>query len=242
MENVQIAKIQTEEVISKEIWKIEEFWWTKRDIGHKYGKICWLTILKSINTSLFLEVLLVVIVFQKRHHVFSWEQGCKKNQKRAEKRAKERALKLKEDGVIDRLKNESKDSHTGNMKLLDPVEELKAKLQEAKDKQDHTQAARLRKELWIMQDKMAGFAPPEEEVERSDFETNTDSSSTFTNNQETSRESEKRLRGLRKKLVQIEKLKMKREEGEIMEDLQIAKIQMEEMILKEIGEIVELLG
>ena len=37
--------------------------------------------------------------------------------------------------MIDRLKNESKDSHTGNMKLLDPVEELKAKLQEAKDKQ-----------------------------------------------------------------------------------------------------------
>ncbi|XP_046859945.1 LOW QUALITY PROTEIN: uncharacterized protein LOC124453218 [Xenia sp. Carnegie-2017] len=169
-------------------------------------------------------------------------KAAKKNQKRAEKRAKERALKLKEDGVIDRLKNESKDSHTGNMKLLDPVEELKAKLQEAKDKQDHTQAARLRRNYGLCKIKWQDLLH-QKRKSRSDFETNTDSSSTFTNNQETSREkSEKRLRGLRKKLVQIEKLKMKREEGEIMEDLQIAKIQMEEMILKEIGEIVELLG
>ncbi|XP_046860213.1 uncharacterized protein LOC124453438 [Xenia sp. Carnegie-2017] len=135
--------------------------------------------------------------------------------------AKERAQKLKEDGVIDRLNNESKDSHTENTKSLDPVEELKAKLQEAKDKQDHLLAARLRKELWIMQDKITGFAPAEEKLERSAFESNTDSCSTFTNSKLTSRkQAEKRFRRLKKKLVQIEKLKMKREEGEIMEDLQ----------------------
>ena len=58
-------------------------------------------------------------------------KAAKKNQKRAEKRAKERAQKLKEDGVIDRLIHENKEVE--NVKVQDPVERLKAQLQEAKD-------------------------------------------------------------------------------------------------------------
>ena len=58
-------------------------------------------------------------------------KAAKKNQKRAEKWAKERAQKLKEDGVIDRLIHENKEVE--NVKVQDPVERLKAQLQEAKD-------------------------------------------------------------------------------------------------------------
>ena len=85
-------------------------------------------------------------------------KAAKKNQKRAEKRAKERAQKLKEDGVIDRLIHET-DNPEEKVKVQGPVEKLKEQLQKAKDNKDHKLAAKLRKDLWIMQDQMAGCVP-----------------------------------------------------------------------------------
>ena len=163
-------------------------------------------------------------------------KAAKKNQKRAEKRAKERAQKLKEDGVIDRLIHET-DNPEEKVKVQDPVEKLKEQLQEAKDNKDHKLAAKLRKDLWIMQDHMAGCVPPGESAVHLQTVANEDTTST--DRQSPEEQTEKRLRGLKKKLQQIEKLKSKQDEGEVLEDSQITKIQSEEAILKEIEELQE---
>ncbi|CAB4010697.1 Hypothetical predicted protein [Paramuricea clavata] len=78
---------------------------------------------------------------------------------------------------------------------------------------------------------------PGENTEHSQAAANEDSGSIDCQN--TQEHAEKKLRGLKKKIQQIEKLKSKQDEGEVLEDLQIAKIQSEEAILKEIDELQE---
>ncbi|XP_028402865.1 caldesmon-like [Dendronephthya gigantea] len=162
-------------------------------------------------------------------------KASKKNQKRAEKRARERAQKLKEDGVIDRLIQENDGPVDEIKEKQDPVGKLKAQLQDAKDNKDHKLAAKLRKDLWMMQDQMAGCIPPGEIAEHEEEPTPAIAEDENT----PEKQSEKKLRGLKKKLQQIEKLKSKQDEGEVLEDLQIAKIQSEEVVLKEIDELQE---
>ena len=88
-----------------------------------------------------------------------------------------------------------------------------------------------------MQDHMAGCVPPGEGAVHLQTVANEDTTST--DSQSPEEQTEKRLRGLKKKLQQIEKLKSKQDEGELLEDSQITKIQSEEAILKEIEELQE---
>ena len=88
-----------------------------------------------------------------------------------------------------------------------------------------------------MQDQMAGCVPPGVSTVHLQSVANEDTASTNTQNPQ--EQTEKRLRGLKKKLQQIEKLKSKQDEGEVLEDSQITKIQSEEAISKEIEELQE---
>ena len=65
------------------------------------------------------------------------------------------------------------------------------------------------------------FSRPGEAAEHSQTEASEDPVSTVADSQSPQEQTEKRIRGLKKKLQQIEKLKSKQDEGEVLEDLQV---------------------
>ncbi|XP_078693649.1 uncharacterized protein LOC144923178 [Branchiostoma floridae x Branchiostoma belcheri] len=126
----------------------------------------------------------------------------------------------------------------------DPLETLKEKLAEAKAKQDHPLASKLRQQIWLLQDDAAGVRPEldpqilasletnlpkkvEEKVEVEEKPVSSSASSTV----------DKQLKTLRKKLQQIEKLKQRKAGGEKLEANQMAKVEKEQEVRDEIEEI-----
>ncbi|XP_066267675.1 eukaryotic translation initiation factor 2A-like [Branchiostoma lanceolatum] len=124
----------------------------------------------------------------------------------------------------------------------DPLEDLKVKLAEAKAKQDHPLASKLRQQIWLLQDDAAGVKPELDPQILSSLETN------LPKNAEKKAEVEekpvtsdatidKQLKSLRKKLQQIEKLKQRKAGGEKLESNQMAKVEKEQEVRDEIEEI-----
>ncbi|KAK3728151.1 hypothetical protein QZH41_019462 [Actinostola sp. cb2023] len=156
-------------------------------------------------------------------------KSSKKNKRRAQKRFDARVEKLKQDGVVDHI-----------LEQQDPVTALKHKLQEAKNNKDHKLAAELRHELWIVQDKAAGYSVPETENEcqnvvmpqRSEAKPspsvlqnevlNPTLPSPTDEMSSTCTPIDKRLRNLKKKLQQIHNLKERKDKGESLEESQVS--------------------
>eukprot|EP00794_Sanderia_malayensis_P017350 gene17350-19083_t len=167
--------------------------------------------------------------------------GLTKEQKKRQKRAAKSLLK--------RLENGKKEPEPVQDK--DPLVILKEKLAEAKRLGDTELVTKLRQDVWVLQDTLAGHNPslPQHELESSlnRIVTNTNSKSRTKNGEEDSTKSsvasstlnpkEKQLRNLNKKLKQIKLLKTKLENGEKLEDTQIAKINTEAQIQEEINDI-----
>ncbi|KAI8510419.1 hypothetical protein Bbelb_113350 [Branchiostoma belcheri] len=126
----------------------------------------------------------------------------------------------------------------------DPLEVLKEKLAEAKAKQDHPLASKLRQQIWLLQDDAAGVRPEldpqilasletnlpkkaEKKVEVEEKPVSSSAGSTV----------DKQLKTLRKKLQQIEKLKQRKAGGEKLEANQMAKVEKEQEVRDEIEEI-----
>ncbi|XP_041483350.1 eukaryotic translation initiation factor 2A-like [Lytechinus variegatus] len=178
----------------------------------------------------------------------------KKNQKRRAKAKKS--------------KNES--SVSSQAPQVDPIEELRQRLADAKINKDQKLAGKLRQQLWIVQDLTAGVKPQVDPEDRDgqamvkEFE-RTGIISLPSNNAaspESKVEEEvpqsgpvfftpvaggaviedKRLKNLNKKLKQIETLKEKQRKGEKLESNQLEKIKSEAAVHQEIQEIEELIS
>ncbi|PIK36878.1 putative eukaryotic translation initiation factor 2A-like [Apostichopus japonicus] len=139
---------------------------------------------------------------------------------------------------------------------VDPVEDLRQKLSEAKLAKDNELANRLRQQLWIAQDLSAGIEP---NISAEDSVTlalvqevknygigqpakEPASGTPVISSMNVGDADSKRLKNLRKKLAQIEKLKEKQRNGEKIESNQLEKINSEEEVREELRHVEELLS
>eukprot|EP00058_Branchiostoma_floridae_P022086 XP_002607576.1 hypothetical protein BRAFLDRAFT_119727 [Branchiostoma floridae] len=155
-------------------------------------------------------------------------KAAKKNQKRRNKKP---------------TPGEGQRSDPADPAPADPLEALKIKLVEAKAKQDHPLASKLRQQIWLLQDDAAGVRPELDPQILTSLETNLPKSSEKKADVEekpaVSADStvDKQLKSLRKKLQQIEKLKQRKAGGEKLEANQMAKVEKEQEVRDEIEEI-----
>ncbi|XP_057304094.1 uncharacterized protein LOC130641341 isoform X2 [Hydractinia symbiolongicarpus] len=160
----------------------------------------------------------------------STSKSAKKNARKREKKRLETMLKGKEETIP----------------LKDPMTLLKEQLADAKANGDHKLAAKLRQDLWVLQDVNSGLNPSLDDEEVTESLQRVTIKATETCNKSTEVESsgssfDKDLRKLKKKLDQIENLKKKQKSGEKLEESQIIKINSEQTILKEIKDIEEII-
>jgi len=159
-------------------------------------------------------------------------KSAKKNKKKLQKKAAARSQEAK--AAVIRVQDE-------RITIRDQLQE---QLDLAKQQQDHARMNKLREQIWIVNDLIAGIRTnmpekemqeilsslplPEKEVEAAPV------SATATLS-----EPEKRLRNLKKKITQIEKIKEKKEKGETLEKTQLEKLATEDSIQEEIDELEE---
>lgn len=190
---------------------------------------------------------------------FSGETGGEEGGKSGKKNQKRRAKAKK-----------NQKSSISQANQVDPVEEIRQRLADAKINKDHTLAGKLRQQLWIVQDLAAGVKPKVdqddkdgqamvEEFERTGIISlpSNDAASPANKAEEKASKSEpvfftpiaggavvedKQFKNLKKKLKQIETLKEKQKKGEKLESNQLEKIKSEASVRKEIQETEELIS
>lgn len=140
---------------------------------------------------------------------------------------------------------------------VDPVEDLRQRLSEAKLAKDNELANSLRRQLWIAQDLSAGIEPNVssedaetlalvEEVKKYGIgkpsEDSVKKETPVISSVAVGDADSKKLKNLRKKLTQIEKLKERQKNGEKLESNQLEKINSEEEVREELRHVEQLLS
>ncbi|XP_065656571.1 uncharacterized protein LOC136081987 [Hydra vulgaris] len=124
-------------------------------------------------------------------------------------------------------------------KKKDPLEQIKEDLQKAKEAGDHKLATKLRQDLWVLQDQIAGVSPflNEDELEESLRRNKEREMSLQEKTVEKSvSKADKELKKLQKKLDKILNIKKMKEEGKTLEKNQLEMIEKEDEVRKELAE------